>query len=79
MCVFNLDHARWPELAANRAGWRAMLQSAAVVPPAARARAAHAHLALPSGEAAARTNAAIDASLRTQAQSTRHGAMKQKV
>ena len=27
MDVFNLDHARWPELAADRARWRAMLQS----------------------------------------------------
>ena len=27
MDVLNLDHARWPELAADRAGWRAMLQS----------------------------------------------------
>ena len=24
MDVFNLDHARWPELAADRARWRAM-------------------------------------------------------
>ena len=43
MDVFNLDHARWPELVAERARWRAMLQSGeapAAVSPAARARAA---------------------------------------
>ena len=32
MDVFNLDHARWPELAADRAGWRAMLQSGEAPP-----------------------------------------------
>ena len=33
MNVFNLDHARWPELAANRARWRTMLQSGEAPPP----------------------------------------------
>jgi hypothetical protein len=33
MDVFNLDHARWPELAADRARWRAMLQSGEAPPP----------------------------------------------
>ena len=32
MDVFNLDHARWPELAADRARWRAMLQSGEAPP-----------------------------------------------
>ena len=52
MDVFNLDHARWPELAADRARWRAMLQSGEAPPPyvsidrqpPARARAARAYV-----------------------------------
>ena len=83
MDVFNLDHARWPELVAERARWRAMLQSGeapAAVSPAARARAALLPVSHPSVRprraAAARTNAAIDASLRTEAQTTRLGRMK---
>ena len=66
--VFNLDHARWPELAADRAGWRAMLQSGEAPPsfcqppaPALPMPISH-PLVRPRREAAARTNAAIDAS-----------------
>ena len=82
--VFNLDHARWPELATDRAGWRAMLQSGEAPPsfcqpPAPALPMPISHLVCPRREAAARTNAATDALLRTQAQSTRHGAMKQTV
>ena len=46
MDVFNLDHAQWPELAADRARWLAMLQSGEAPPsfrqpPAPRAALAY--------------------------------------
>ena len=77
-----LDHTRWPELAADRAAWRVMLQGGEA-PPAFRQPPAPAlpmpishPLVRPRRAAAARTNAAIDASLRAEAQTTRLGKMK---
>ena len=82
MDVFNLDHARWPELAADRARWRAMLQSGEAPPthrqpptPAPPLPMSHPSVR-PRRAAAARTNAAIDASLRAEAQTTRLGKIK---
>ena len=82
MDVFNLDHARWPELAADRARWRAMLQSGEAPlpyrqPPAPAPPVPMSHPSMrPRRAAAARTNAAIDASLRVEAQTTRLGKIK---
>ena len=82
MDVFNLDHARWPELAADRARWRAMLQSGEAPPsfrqpPAPAPPMPMSHPSMrPRRAAAARTNAAIDASLRVEAQTTRLGRIK---
>ena len=82
MDVFNLDHAQWPELAADRARWRAMLQSGEAPPshrqpPAPAPPMPMSHPSVrPRRAAAARTNAAIDASLRAEAQTTRLGKMK---
>ena len=82
MDVFNLDHARWPELAADRARWRTMLQSGEAPPPFQQPPApalpmpiSH-PLVRPRRAAAVRTNAAIDASLRAEAQTTRLGKIK---
>ena len=74
MDVFRLDHVRWPELAANRGAWRAMLQSGEAPPgfrqapaPAVPMPISH-YLVRPRRAAAAAiaaaTNRAIDASLR---------------
>ena len=85
MDVFNLDHARWPELAADRAGWRAMLQSGEAPPsfrqppaPALPMPISHPLVELwlcapPACCGGVRTNAAIDASLRAEVQTTRLG------
>ena len=63
--MFDLDHEKWPELAADRCAWRAMLASG-VPPHAFRApppQSAAPPLALSrsSRSSAARTNAAIAA------------------
>ena len=70
MDVFRLDHVRWPELAANRGAWRAMLQSGEAPPgfrqapaPAVPMPISH-YLVRPRRAAAAATNRAIGASLR---------------
>ena len=69
-------------LAADRARWRAMLQSGEVPPsfrqpPAPAPPLPMSHPSMrPRRAAAARTNAAIDASLRVEAQTTRLGKMK---
>ena len=63
MEVFRLDRARWPELAADRAAWRAMLRSGEA--PAGFRRAPAPMLPMPiamtrpTRAAAARTNDAI--------------------
>ena len=65
MDIFNLDHARWPELAADRVRWRAMLQSGEAPPshrqpPAPAPPLPMSHPSVrPRRAAAARTNAAI--------------------
>ena len=77
MDVFNLDHARWPEFAADRARWRAMLQSGEAPPSFRQPPLPMSHPSVrPRRAAAARTNAAIDASLRVETQTTRLGKMK---
>ena len=70
MDVFRLDRARWPELAADRVAWRAMLQSGDAPPgfrqapaPAVPVPMSH-YLVRPRRAAAAATNRAIGASLR---------------
>ena len=70
MDVFDLDPARWPELAADRGAWRVMLRSGEAPegfrqapPPPVPMPISH-FLVRPRRAAAVRTNAAIDASLR---------------
>ena len=71
MDVFRLDHVRWPELAANRGAWRAMLQSGEAPPgfrqapaPAVPMPISHYLMVRPRRAAAAATNRAIGVSLR---------------
>ena len=68
--VFDLDPARWPELAADRGAWRTMLRSGEAPlgfrqapPPPAPMPMSH-FLVRPRRAAATRTNAAIDVSRR---------------
>ena len=69
MDVFDLDPARWTELAADRGAWRPMLRSGEApegfrqAPPPVPMPISH-FLVRPRRAAAVRTNAAIDASLR---------------
>ena len=69
MDIFRLDHARWPELAADRGAWRAMLQSGEAPPgfrqaPAPAVPMPISHYSVrPRRAAAAATNRAIRASL----------------
>ena len=70
MDVFDLDPARWTELAEDRGAWRAMLRSGEAPegfrqapPPPVPMPISH-FLVRPRRAAAVRTNAAIDASLR---------------
>ena len=66
--VFDLDHKKWPALAANRAAWRSTLQTGE--PPAAFRAAPPTPAALPLAYARARrstaaaTNAKIDRDVR---------------
>ena len=68
--TFDLDPARWPELAADRGAWRAMLRSGEAPlgfrqapPPPVPMPMSH-FLVRPRRTAATRNNAAIDASRR---------------
>ena len=68
MDTFDLDPARWPELAADRGAWRTMLRSGEAPlgfrqapPPPVPMPMSH-FLVRPRRAAATRTNAAIDAS-----------------
>ena len=70
MDTFDLDPARWPELAADRGAWRTMLRSGEAPlgfrqapPPPVPMPMSH-FLVRPRRAAATRTNAAIDASRR---------------
>ena len=70
MDTFDLDPARWPELAADRGAWRTMLRSGEAPlgfrqapPPPVPMPMSH-FLVRPRRAAAPRTNAAIDASRR---------------
>ena len=65
---FGLDVSRWPELAADRAAWRTMLQTG-LAPPAFRPPPTPPppppiSRTKPSRRCAAATNAAIDSTLR---------------
>ena len=61
---FNLDVARWPELAAMRGAWREMLQTG-LAPPAFRPMPSpRISRTKPKRGCTAATNAAIDATLR---------------
>ena len=73
MDVFDLDSARWPELAADRLAWQTMLRDGAPPPtfrkpppPAVPMPISH-FLVRPRRRAAEKTNAAIDASVRPRA------------
>ena len=63
MEVFRLDRARWPELAADRAAWRAMLRSGEAPDGFRRAPAPMLPMPIaltrPTRAAAARTNDAL--------------------
>ena len=78
--TFDLDHKKWPELAADRLAWRAMLHSGQP-PPAYRAppptpAALPIALTRPKRTALAATNAAIQNSVQKDAASTRLGVKK---
>ena len=69
MDIFRLDLVHWPELAADRGAWRAMLQSGDAPPgfrqaPAPAVPMPMSHYLVPRRAAAAATNHAIGASLR---------------
>ena len=82
MDVFDLDSARWPELAADRLAWQTMLRDGAPPPtfrkpppPAVPMPISH-FLVRPRRRAAEKTNAAIDASVRELAGVSRLGIIK---
>jgi hypothetical protein len=84
MDVFDLDSARWPELAADRLAWQTMLRDGAPPPtfrkpppPAVPMPISH-FLVRPRRRAAEKTNAAIDASVRELAGVSRLGIVKKK-
>ena len=77
--IFDLDRDRWPELAADRAAWRAMLR-AGVAPKAFRAPPPapvpppiNSYWVRPRRAAAIATNAAISSSLDALRNTTRGG------
>ena len=82
MDVFRLDQARWPALAADRGTWREMLRSGEAPPGFRQAPAApvpmpiNHFLVRPRRAAAAATNAAVDATVRALAGTTRLGRVK---
>ena len=78
--TFDLDHKKWPELAADRLAWRAMLHSGQP-PPAYRAppptpAALPIALTRPKRSTLAATNAAIQDSVQRDATTTRLGGKK---
>ena len=78
--TFHLDHKKWPELAADRLAWRAMLHSGQP-PPAYRAppptpAALPIALTRPKRSTLAATNAAIQDSVQRDATTTRLGGKK---
>ena len=84
MDVFDLDSARWPELAADRLAWQMMLRDGAPhptfrkpPPPPVPMPISH-FLVRPRRRAAERTNAAINASVRELAGVSRLGIVKKK-